>query len=171
MTDPEDIPLKKLGKSFMDSQMQDAARAPRKRVHHNLHPSLEDPVQRMCVAMEPGSYFRPHRHSGPGRWEMFIALRGAAAVLVFDEQGTVLSRTEIRPHGETTLVEIPAGAWHNLCILEPGTVLFESKPGPYAPLTDKDFASWAPPEETREAHHFARWFRTAGPGDTPPEQA
>ena len=168
MSDHQKGTVKKLGKAFMDAQMEEAARVGRKRVHHNLHPTLEDPVQRMCVAMEPGSYFRPHRHSLPGRWEMFIALRGAAAVLVFDDRGMVVSRTELTPHGETTLVEIAPGAWHNLCVLEPGTVLFESKPGPYAPLTDKDFAAWAPPEDAEEATLFDKWFRTARPGDVPP---
>ena len=168
MTDSVTAALKKIGSDFMDAQTDGARTAPRKRVHHRLHPTLEDPVQRMCVAMEPGSYFRPHRHSVPGRWELFIALRGAVAVLIFDDQGAVIDRTEVRPHGETTLIEIPGGAWHNLCVLEPGTVLFESKPGPYAPLTDKDFAPWAPAEETTEAECFETWFRTAQPGDSPP---
>ncbi|HLW73476.1 MAG TPA: WbuC family cupin fold metalloprotein, partial [Gammaproteobacteria bacterium] len=36
-----------------------AANAPRLRTHHNLHPSHDDPIQRMCMAMEPGTYVRP----------------------------------------------------------------------------------------------------------------
>ena len=31
-------------------------------------------------------------------------------------------------------------------MLEPDTVVFEVKPGPYQPTSDKDFAPWAPAE-------------------------
>jgi hypothetical protein len=30
--------------------------------------------------------------------------------------------------------------------LEPGTVFFEAKAGPYLPLNDSEIAGWAPPE-------------------------
>ena len=32
--------------------------------------------------------------------------------------------------------------------------IFEVKPGPYRPATDKDFAPWAPPEYSLEAPAF-----------------
>ncbi len=160
-----------LGSEFFGLQQLRARSARRGRVHHNLHPGLDDPVQRMCVAMEPGSYCRPHRHPDGGKWELFIALQGKAAVLIFDDAGRVRDRAEISPAGATVLVEIPAGAWHTLAALQSGTVLFESKPGPYAAETDKDFASWAPGEDSPLASRFDEWFRTAGVGDTPPDQA
>jgi len=35
----------------------------------------------------------------------------------------------------------------------------ELKPGPYEPLTDKDFAPWAPEEECATCPAFEQWFR------------
>jgi cupin fold WbuC family metalloprotein len=63
------------------------ARAPRLRAHHNLHDSPEAPAHRMLVAMEPGSYVRPHRHLDPNKAETIIVLRGRLGVLVFDDEG------------------------------------------------------------------------------------
>jgi hypothetical protein len=50
--------------------------------------------------------------------------------------------------------EVPAGTWHALVALERGSVFFETKPGPYVPLTDKDFAPWAPEEGSEEAGEY-----------------
>lgn len=127
--------------------MRRAAQAsPRRRVHHCLHESPEDTVQRLVVDMEPGTYIRPHRHKNPAKWELFIVLAGSAAVLLFDDTGLLTERIDIHGAGPRYGLEIPSGLWHTLIIEEPGTLLLEVKPGPYAPLNDEDFASWAPAE-------------------------
>lgn len=73
-------------------------------------------------------------------------MQGAIAVLLFDDQGRLTERVEIDAAGPNRAVEVPAGCWHSLVVLKPGTVLFEFKPGPYAAISDKDFAAWAPAE-------------------------
>ena len=35
-------------------------------------------------------------------------------------------------------VNIPKGTWHTIEVLESGTVIFEVKDGPYAPLGEED---------------------------------
>ena len=159
-------------KPILTEQMADltarAASSPRLRANWNLHPTLEDPVQRFLNAFEPGTYVRPHRHSDPERWELFLALAGRAAVLAFDEGGLVRERLELSAVGPCRGVEVPAGEWHVAAALEPGTILFEVKPGPYAPATDKDFAPWAPPEGDGACPAFEAWYRAARPGDRPP---
>ncbi len=145
-----------------------AAATGRRRANENLHPTLEDPVQRFCNAVEPGSYVRPHRHAEAGRWELFLILAGRASVLVFDAGGTVRDRVELCAGGGTLAVEIPPDTWHSLVALEPGTVLFELKPGPYRPLSDKDFAAWAPGEGEAGSEALAQWYREARPGDRAP---
>jgi len=35
-------------------------------------------------------------------------------------------------------VHIPSGQWHTLEVMETGTVIFEVKDGPYAPLGEED---------------------------------
>jgi cupin fold WbuC family metalloprotein len=142
------------------------AESRRRRANLNLHPELSDPVQRFFNAVQPGSYVRPHRH-GSGRWETFVALAGAGAMLTFDDDGAVLDRADLSPAGPHAAAEVPAGVWHTIVALEPGTAFLEIKPGPYVPLEDKDFAFWSPPEGAEAASAFAQWFGTARPGDHP----
>lgn len=53
--------MKKITLSDLTQQSEAAANAPRLRAHRNFHPELSDPVQRLAIAMEPGTYVRPHR--------------------------------------------------------------------------------------------------------------
>ena len=144
---------------------QQAAASPRRRANLNLHPMLADPVQRFLNAMEPGTYVRPHRHVTPDpKWELFVAMSGAIAVLLFDDAGTVVERITVAANGAVRAIEVPAGAWHTVVVLEPGTVLFEFKQGPYAAVSDKDFAGWAPAEGDPGAPAMLQRFLAAAPG-------
>ena len=162
-----------------------AQNAPRKRKNLNLHPTLDDPVQRLLNAFEPGTYVRPHRrppgmagvqktqgsvfcHSDAGKWEFFAILHGRALVLAFDAAGNVQERHELAPAGAVPVIEIAAGTWHTLAALESGTLLLEVKPGPYTPAGPQDFAPWAPPEGTPGAVTLERWFHAARVGDRAP---
>ena len=160
--------MKVCSSTEMQAVSAKAALVPRLRAQHEFHESLQDPIQRFLNAMEPGSYVRPHRHSGGDRWEWFQALAGVAGILTFDGQGGVLDRIDISSVGPVYGAEIPCGTWHTIVPLAPRTVLFEIKPGPYVPLTDKDFAPWAPPEGAESCPRFTAWFSTARVGDVPP---
>ncbi|MFA9459486.1 WbuC family cupin fold metalloprotein [Thiohalorhabdus methylotrophus] len=159
------MPITRIDDTRLDALRGEARDRDRLRANDNLHPELTDPVQRMLNAFEPGTYVRPHRHGSPPKWELFLALSGAAACLTFDDSGMVTERCEIRAGGPLYGAEIPAGTWHSLAALAPGTVLFEIKPGPYAPLTDKDFADWAPEEGGAEAAALEAWMRGAEEGE------
>ena len=139
--------------------------APRRRAHLLLHASHDDPVQRMLIALQPGTYFRPHRHTTPPKWELMMVLKGAVAWLGFDDEGRVTSRTEAGAHKQAKGLEYPPGTWHALVCLTPDTVLFECKPGPFAPVAEQDFALWAPPEGSPRAGDCVRWMLRARPGD------
>lgn len=143
-----------------------AAASLRGRANFNLHPELADPVQRFLNAIEPGSYVRPHRHAlAEGRWELFVILSGAVAVLVFNDDARVVERVELDAAGGTLAVEIPPGVWHALTALKPGSVMFEFKPGPYSPLSDKDFAAWAPAEGDPAAAQWVERYRRVVVGE------
>ncbi|VEA71212.1 Uncharacterised protein [Serratia rubidaea] len=71
----------------MNLMGEQAAQLPRLRTHHLLHDDTREPVQRMTIAMEPGTYIRPHRH--PHGWELLTPLRGRFVVLQFDDRGAV----------------------------------------------------------------------------------
>jgi cupin fold WbuC family metalloprotein len=160
--------MKSISSDLLDQLVRRAAAVPRGRTNHNLHPSLDDPIQRFVNALQPGTYVRPHRHSDRSRWEVFLALRGRAVVLAFNRGGIVTERREISPSGPDVAVEVGGGSWHTVAALSRDTVLFELKPGPYSPIDDKDFAVWAPPEGDPESALYAAWFTTAGTGDGPP---
>ena len=160
--------MKQIDRALLDSLAAKAKSSPRKRAHFNLHPELNDPVQRLCIAMEPETYVRPHRHSDPETWEILLILRGSLALNIFDEQGTVVRRTVLSARGPVTAVEFGRNTWHAPASLEPGTVVFEIKQGPYRPIEEANHASWAPREDEPAAAQFLDWYRIAKVGDVPP---
>jgi len=163
--------MKRISRQDIESLVKKAKASPRLRQNHNLHPGLDDPVQRLYNAIEPGSYVRPHRHLDAGRWELFLVLSGAVAILTFDEQGAVTGRLDIQAGGPNFGAEIPSGTWHTVVSLKSGTVLFEFKPGPYVPVSDKDFASWAPEEGNPACCRWVSWFQRTRQGDQFPRAA
>jgi cupin fold WbuC family metalloprotein len=161
--------MKQIDAVLLDSLSVNAKESPRKRAHFNLHPELNDPVQRLCIAMEPDTYVRPHRHSDPETWEILMILRGSLALLIFDEQGKVQERTVLTAGGPVTAVEFPRNTWHSPVSLEPGTIVFEVKQGPYKPIPDTHVAAWAPAEGHADSGRFLTWYRSAKKGDVAPK--
>ncbi|EMX0805176.1 WbuC family cupin fold metalloprotein [Klebsiella pneumoniae] len=51
--------MKQITMSDMQQQSAAAVQSPRLRAHRNFHPELSDSVQRLAIAMEPGTYVRP----------------------------------------------------------------------------------------------------------------
>jgi cupin fold WbuC family metalloprotein len=133
-----------IDKTLLDSVSAQAVMNQRLRMNYNFHRHLDDPLNRLLNAMEPGSYFPPHRHKNPDKEEIFMVLRGSVLVIIFDNEGFVVSSTEVSPRKEVYGMEIEAGIWHSLIVLEPNTVVYEVKKGPYAPLTPDNIAPWAP---------------------------
>ena len=145
-----------------------ALESPRRRANLNVHPELADPVQRMFNAMEPDTYVRPHRHARDNGWELMMVIAGRFGILLFDDTGRVTDRFDLAEDA-VRAVEIPPHAWHAVVSLEPGTVMFEVKQGPYAPLADKDFALWAPAEDDLASQRMRDWYAVARVGEMPPE--
>ena len=119
--------------------------------------------------MLSGTYVRPHRHSTENRWELFVIVHGEAVVVCFDDEGVLISRHILNPNTDNIAVEIPANTWHSIAITQDNTVLFESKPGPYLKMNDKDFAPWAPQENKNSTQRFINWFIHGQIGSSPPK--
>lgn len=153
--------MKQITLSDLQQQSEAAASSPRLRAHRNLHPELSDPVQRLAIAMEPGSYVRPHRH--PHTFELLFPLRGRFVVLTFDEQGCVTQRTVLGE--ECAALEMDAGTWHAVLSLDSGGVIFEVKHGGYQPVAEQDSAPWAPAEGQPGTAELMDWYASAQPGD------
>lgn len=143
--------MKIIDKCLLDETTAKARVNPRLRMNYNLHDELDNPINRLINAMEPGTYLRPHRHSNPDKEESFLVLRGKAAFFVFDEEGNVIEKTVLCPAEGVYGADIKAGIWHGMLILEPETVVYEAKQGPYAPLTPENMAWWSPDSEDTQA--------------------
>lgn len=136
----------------MINAVSDQARSnPRLRQNHNLHPGNEFPAHRLLNALEPGTYIVPHRHLDPQKDESMIALRGRIGLVIFAGDGGILQIAVLTPGGDCCGVDIPHGTWHTILALEPRTVVFEAKAGPYRALTPAEYAPWAPAEGQAEA--------------------
>jgi cupin fold WbuC family metalloprotein len=143
-----------INKTLLDSVTSKAKASPRKRMNHNFHEHLSDPFQRMLNCLEIGTYCRPHKHANPAKREVFIILQGSAAVLQFDDGGSITEIVKLNHEKGQFGVEIPPAIWHTIVALESGTVVYECKDGPYTQLNDKDFASWAPEEGSSESINY-----------------
>lgn len=155
--------MKIIKNTHIDEFRSKASGSGRKRSHFSLS-NEEDDVQRLCIAIDRGSYIRPHRHSEEYKWELFIAIKGSAIFMTFDGSGRVTEKIELSDKGPVHAVEIPANTWHTLAAKENGTILFEIKPGPYSPLPQHDFAEWAPMEGTDRAALFEKLFHSTEKG-------
>jgi cupin fold WbuC family metalloprotein len=143
--------MKIIDSKLLDSLSAQARANPRHRKNLNLHQNYDEPSQRLLNAMEPASYIRPHRHLIDPKPESFIGLRGRLVLLIFAESGEVEQIIPFGPGEDVLGVDLPIGIWHSVVCLETGSVFYETKPGPFLPIYDKDFAPWAPVEGSPEA--------------------
>jgi cupin fold WbuC family metalloprotein len=130
-----------------------AKASPRLRMNDNLH-AMDDAVHRLLNATEPGTYVQPHRHAAPPKTETLCVLAGRGAILTFGDDGEVIERVILGAGSGVLAVEIPPATWHTLIALESGTVWFEVKEGPYAPLPSQDIAPWSPAPGTQAAQEY-----------------
>lgn len=128
------------------------------------HRSLEDPLHRMFNAIQPGSYARPHRHLDPPKAEAWIVLRGRLLFVSFLDDGSVEQAIVLEAGGEHFGVDLVPGRYHTIAALEPDTVIYEVKSGPYTQATDKTFAPWAPEEGSPEAEAYLQDLLRLAPG-------
>jgi len=118
----------------------------RRRIIQPFHRTADDPLHRMLNAVQPESYVRPHRHLDPPKAEAWVLLRGSLAFFTFEDDGRVRDCLRLGAPGDPIGVDLQPGVYHAFVALEPDTVIYEVKPGPYVTETDKAFAPWAPEE-------------------------
>jgi cupin fold WbuC family metalloprotein len=143
-----------IDRDFLERVSSQAKASPRRRRNHNFHASESDTCNRLLNAIEPDSYIQPHCHHDTAKDETLIVVRGRLGVIFFDERGAVSATAMLAPASESVGVNIPHGMYHTLVALEPGSVFFEAKAGPYAPLTPREKAPWAPAEGEPDASSY-----------------
>ena len=140
--------------------LSDQARtSPRLRKNYNFHPSDESRCHRLLNAIEPASYIRPHRHLDPEKEEAFILMSGRLGIILFSDEGKVTETVLLSQENGNLAADLPHGVYHTAISLDPGTVFYETKAGPYLPLSDSEKAFWAPIDNAVEATDYLEQLR------------
>jgi cupin fold WbuC family metalloprotein len=129
----------------------EALKSPRLRKNHNIHPSDGSRCHRLLNAIEPDSYIRPHRHLDPEKDEAFILMSGRLGVIQFTTDGAVDEVAVLSRESGNLAADIPHGVYHTAVSLETGTVFYETKAGPYLPMSEEERAAWAPGDDDAAA--------------------
>ena len=148
-----------INEAMLDALCLEASASPRRRKNLNFHGSENAPCNRLLNAVEPDSYIQPHRHLDPEKDESIFLLRGRLGVLFFSDGGEIILKAALSKDVGAHGVDIPHGTCHTVLSLEPGTVFFESKAGPYAPLSDQERVLWAPREGEGGASAYLEHLR------------
>lgn len=120
-----------IDEKLLDEVSSRAKASPRLRMNYNFHQSLDEKCHRMLNAVEPGTEVPIHRH--PTKDESFVVLRGKVKVTTYNDDGTVIESVMLCQEQGRYGVDIKKGVWHNLESLEPDSVIFECKEGPFVP--------------------------------------
>ena len=135
---------------LLDSLLEQAKSSPRLRQNFDLRTSTEDTSQRMLNALQPGTEVPIHKHDETS--ETVICLCGRLEEIIYEEVVEYVreetSRTEevlrkqtfkevsrqlLCPAEGLYGIQIPAGAWHTIRVIEP-SVIFEAKDGAFKQL-------------------------------------
>lgn len=125
-----------IDQDLLNKVSKEAQENVRLRKNYNFHTSLEAKSQRMLNAMQPGTVLPVHRHRYTA--ETYVLLKGSLRVLFYNDKGEITETAILNPGNGIYGINIPVGQWHTIEVLEPDTVIFETKDGPYAPLVDED---------------------------------
>lgn len=128
--------MKIINKDLLDEITRQAKESPRLRMNYNLHDNLDAKAQKLLNALEPGTILPIHRH--PNTTETYLLLRGKLNVILYNEKKEVLETMHLDTANGNYGLDIPAGQWHSIEVLESGTVILEVKDGPYIPFQPED---------------------------------
>jgi cupin fold WbuC family metalloprotein len=121
------------------------ARSAKRRVRINMHPSSADALHEMMIAIERGSYIRPHKH--PGKSEAFHIIEGRVDIVVFNDAGDIERVISLEAKGgrHPFYYRMSETRFHTLVIHSDLLVVHEITNGPFRP-EDTVYATFAPDE-------------------------
>lgn len=127
-----------INNEFINTLLAQAKESSRLRQHYDLRNSAADTSQRMLNALLPGTEVPIHRHEETA--ETVVCLMGKLEEVMYEEiqdssgERTFreISRQLLSPQEGLYGMQIPAGVWHTVHVIEP-SVIFEAKDGVYIP--------------------------------------
>ena len=136
-----------INKELLETLLVEAKENPRLRQNFDLRTSSADTSQRMLNALQPQTEVPIHRHEKTS--ETVICLVGKFEEIIYEEVNDYVhettsccddvirqksfkevSRQILSPAEGKFGIQIPAGAWHTINIIEPSVIL-EAKDGAY----------------------------------------
>jgi len=144
-----------------DQEINDGLLSARSSARHRYPKLLHNPgdeFNRVFNFIMQDSYMQPHLHPGDEKIEEIYLVQGKIAVLFFDDQGTVV-KLVLLEKGRIEYVEIPAFTWHTYVMLSESAISYETMMGRYDPKTWKEFAEWAPSENSPESLKYLNFLK------------
>ena len=118
-----------IDKDLLDKVSEQAKASPRLRMNYNFHQSLDELCHRFLNAVQSGTEVPIHQH--PTKDETFVILRGKVRVTTHRDDGSIIEDVVLCAEEGRYGVNIPKGVWHTIEALEPNSVIFECKEGPF----------------------------------------
>lgn len=122
--------------NLLDALTAQAKASPRLRMNLDLRDTPADQSQRMLNALEPGTVMPIHRHRNTS--ETVVVLRGKVKWLYYNDQGELMDTILVEADGDIRGLCVPMGQWHSIECLESGSVILETKDGPWEAMKEKD---------------------------------
>lgn len=123
-----------LDKHLIESLLKKAEESARLRHNYDLRNSDSDTSQRILNALLPGTQVPIHQHTDTA--ETVICVCGRLEEIFYEPINTEYTafketqRILLCPTENNYGIQIPAGTWHNIHVIEP-SVIFEAKDGAY----------------------------------------
>ena len=125
-----------INQQLLDSLTTQAKASPRLRMNLDLRNTPADQSQRMLNALEPGTVMPIHRHRHTS--ETVVVLRGKVKWLYYNDKGELTDTILVEAGGDICGLSVPMGQWHSIECLESGSVILETKDGPWEALREED---------------------------------
>lgn len=125
---------------------EEARATERARARVSAHPDVDDRLHEMVIAVERGSYVRPHKHDGKS--ESFHVIDGEGRVVLFDDDGDVTDVIELGPYssGRVFFYRLNEPIFHTVLVDSQTLLIHETTNGPFR-QGDATQAPWAPADE------------------------
>lgn len=122
--------------AILDELTAQAKASPRLRMNLDLRNTPADQSQRMLNALEPGTVMPIHRHRTTS--ETVVVLRGKVKWLYYNDKGELTDTNLVEANGDIRGLSVPMNQWHSLECLESGSVILETKDGPWEAMKEED---------------------------------
>ena len=132
--------------NLLDTLSAQAKASPRLRMNYDLRNTPEDQSQRMLNALEPGTVMPIHRHQHTS--ETVVVLRGKVRWLYYNDEGHLTESILVEADGDIRGLSVPIGQWHSIECLESGSVILETKDGPWEAMKEEEMLA-VPSRPTR----------------------